>query len=198
MPSQKLILASQSQTRIKLLKAAGLGFEAMSATSDEAASKLSQQNLAPAQLAEFLAQEKACSLSALYPAHYIIGADQTLNLNGQCFNKPRNMSDVYEHLKSLRGKTHKLHSAISIVKSNKIIFSHTETATLTMREFSDEFLATYIEQAGQDILYSVGCYHYEGLGIQLFEKVQGDYSTILGLPLLPLLAFLREIGITPT
>jgi septum formation protein len=195
MPSQKLILASQSQTRIKLLANAGLNFVVQSAPANEEALKQNNRHLNPPELAQFLAREKALSVSITNLGHYILGADQTLNLNGQCFNKATNQAEAYEHLKALRGKTHALHTAISIIKDNTIVFEHVETATLTMRNFTDAYLDSYLQQTGSEILHSVGCYHYEGLGIQLFEKVEGDYSTILGLPLLPLLAFLRKIGI---
>jgi len=198
MQPQKIILASQSQARIQLLKQAGLMFEILPAGADEVELKRKHSKQSAPDLAQLLATEKALSISRDQPSEYILGADQTLSCNGKIFNKPNSMAEASEQLQYLCGKTHQLHSAIAIVKNHTIVFEHVETAKLSMRSFSMAFLESYLETVGLEILNSVGCYHYEDRGIQLFDHVEGEFSTILGLPLLPLLAFFRQEGIIAT
>ena len=191
----KLILASQSMTRIRLLQHAGIQFTAQSSLVDEDLIKSKNIDLTQLQIAQHLAKAKALSVSSSNPDHYVLGADQTLSCDNIHFNKPRDKADAREQLQYLKGKTHELHTAIAIIKNEQILLQHVATAKMTMRNFSSNFLETYLKTVDADVLNSVGCYHYEGIGIQLFEAVEGDHFTILGLSLLPLLAFLRQADI---
>lgn len=197
MASNPLILASTSATRRALLSAAGVTFEARPAEVDEKCLQDELKSFRPENLALELAKAKALSLSALNSSHLILGADQILVFSGKVIHKAHSLREAHETLSLLRGETHQLHSAIAFAAGSKLVFEHISTAHLTMRNFSEEFLEHYLETVGEDILGSVGCYHYEGLGLQLFEKIEGDYHTILGLPLLPVLAFLRQSSILP-
>lgn len=198
MTSHSLILASTSPTRQSLLRAAGVPFESQPALVDEENLKTMLGDLAPPDLALSLAKAKAVSLSESSISQVILGADQVLALHGMPMHKAVTLIEARDKLRVLRGKTHQLHSAIVCATGGKIVFEHVSTAYLTMRDFSEDFLARYLELTGETVLGSVGCYHYEGVGLQLFEKVEGDYHAILGLPLLPLLAFLRQSSIMPT
>jgi septum formation protein len=189
-----LILASTSTTRQHILRQAGVPFIASPALLEEETAKTALGQLPPKSMAKALALAKAKSMSAVEIQATVIGADQTLELNGELLHKPKDRTEAREHLKRLRGQTHALHSAVAVTKANKVLFETTTTAHLSMRTFSDEFLDTYLQKVEPYLYQSVGCYQYESLGIQLFETVEGDSFTILGLPLLPLLAFLREIG----
>jgi septum formation protein len=189
-----LILASTSATRKHMLRQAGVTFNAIPAPLDEDATKKSLGSLPPNLMATALALAKAKSMSAVNRQATVIGADQTLELSGSTFHKPKDYAEACEHLKGLRGKTHTLHSAVAVTKGDIVLFETTTTAHLTMRKFSDQFLDTYLQTLEPHVYKSVGCYQYESRGIQLFEAVAGDSFTIQGLPLLPLLAFLREIG----
>ncbi len=177
-----------------MLRQAGVTFTSMPAPLDEEAAKDSIELLPSHLLAAALALAKAKSVSAVTSQATVIGADQTLELNGNTLHKPKDHAEAREHLKHLRGQTHALHSAVAVTKGDKVLFETTTTAHLAMRKFSDQFLDTYLQTLEPHVYKSVGCYQYESRGIQLFEAVQGDNFTILGLPLLPLLAFLREIG----
>lgn len=194
----KLILASQSKARQEMLRAAGLEFDARPAQIDEPAlmrKLLSEWATAPA-VAESLAAEKALVVSRENPEAAVIGADQVLECGGQILSKAGNVEEAKEKLKSLRGKTHRLISAVSVAKDGKILWRATQEAHLTMHDFSDAFLEAYCEKAGAALTRSVGAYELEGLGVNLFESIKGDYFTILGLPLLSLLNYLRaEFGI---
>ena len=198
MQHTKLILASRSTTRIRLLQNVGIPFKAQSSLVDESQLKSEHAHLTQVQMAQHLARAKALSLSTSNPNYYILGADQTLSCDNRVFQKPRDKQDARNQLLYLKSKTHELHSAIAVVKNEQIVFEYVDTAKMTMRNFSEHFLETYLASVGTDVLNAVGCYHYEGQGIQLFEAVEGDYFTILGLPLLPLLAFLRQAGMTIT
>jgi septum formation protein len=189
-----LILASTSKIRQHLLRQAGVTFTAIPAAHDEEKAKISLGPLSANSMARALAVAKATSVSVNDRHATVIGADQTLELNGQTLHKPNDYPEAREHLKRLRGQTHTLHSAVAVTKADKVLFDTTTTAHLTMRTFSDEFLNTYLKNLNPSLYQSLGCYQFESLGIQLFETVEGDTFTILGLPLLPLLAFLREIG----
>ena len=195
-----LVLASGSPHRRKLLEAAGLEFEVVPADVDEAAlkSKLAVADTAPAAVAEALARAKAVAVSARHPGAVVIGADQVLALNGQLFDKPSDLAVARKQLEHLRGKTHRLLSAVALAQAGDIVWKNVGEAVLTMRHFSREFLDDYLARSGDRLLGTVGAYEIEGVGIQLFERIEGDYFTIIGLPLLPLLAELRTRGVAGT
>jgi septum formation protein len=177
---------------------AGIKFTSQDSKLDEAHAKQSLPSSTPKQIAERLAKEKAHLVSKLYPQALVIGADQTLGLSEIIFDKPKNIAETREQLATLRNKTHQLYSAITCIKDSKIKWSHCGEASLTMRNFSDEFLDHYLETIAHSYAHSVGGYQLEAGGINLFEKIQGDYFTILGLPILPLLDFLRQEHIIPS
>ena len=187
-----LILASQSSARKMLLANAGLEFIAITADIDErgiqAASKLSS----PRDIGLLLAREKAKAVSANHPGSYVIGADQTLALGDRLFNKPAGRAQTMAQLRDLAGKSHELNSAVALAHDGKIVFEDVSVARMTMRRMSEAELSAYLDAAGDAVTTSVGAYQLEGLGIHLFERIEGDHFTILGLPLLPLLAFLRR------
>ena len=187
-----LILASQSSARKMLLANAGLAFEAVIADIDErsiqAASKLSN----PREIALLLAREKAKAVSADRPGSYVIGADQTLALGTRLFNKPGGRTQALAQLRDLAGQTHELNSAVAVAQDGRIVFDDVSVARMTMRDVSEAELSAYLDAAGDDVTRSVGAYQLEGLGIHLFARIEGDHFTILGLPLLPLLAYLRS------
>jgi septum formation protein len=191
-----LILASGSAARRRMLEDAGLAFEVMSPRVDEEAAKASYRaaGLRPRDQADALAEIKALSVSRSRP-EFVIGADQMLALEGEVLDKPKDAAEAREHLLRLRGRTHELITAAVIAREGAVIWRHIDTPKLKMRAFSDAFLDDYLARAGERVLTSVGAYQLEGLGAQLFERVEGDYFSVLGLPLLPLLAFLREHGI---
>jgi septum formation protein len=187
-----LVLASQSSARKLLLANAGLEFKAITADIDErgiqAVSKLSN----PREIALLLACEKARAVSARHPESYVIGADQTLALGDRLFNKPAGRAQAMAQLRELAGKSHELNSAVAVARDSKIIFEDVSVARMTMRQMSEAELSAYLDAAGDAVTSSVGAYQLESLGIHLFEQIEGDHFTILGLPLLPLLAFLRH------
>ncbi len=191
-----LILASGSAARRQMLEAAGLTFEVDVPRVDEDAAKASlrAEGLRPRDQADALAELKALSVSRSRP-DFVIGADQMLALGGEVFDKPKDAAEARQHLLRLRGQTHELITAAVVAREGAIIWRHIDTPKLKMRAFSDEFLDEYLARAGEQVLRSVGAYQLEGLGAQLFERVEGDYFSVLGLQLLPLLAFLREHGI---
>lgn len=193
---RELVLASASPFRRQMLSAAGLSFEVVPAEVDEAALKgsLAGRKAAPGEIAETLARAKALEVSARLPAARVIGADQVLALGGEMFDKPGDLADAREQLLRLRGKTHRLHTAAAIVEGGQVVWTRVEEATLAMRPFSDAFLDRYLAASGSGLCRIVGAYEIEGAGIQLFERVEGDHFTIIGLPLLALLAELRSRG----
>lgn len=188
-----IVLASASPARAAILRQAGLDIEIRPARVDEEEIKLSlRAEGAPAErVAETLAELKMRRASLAGDRRFVVGCDQMLACDGAWFDKPVDMAAAREQLQRLRGKTHHLHSAITVGRDGGVVWHHVETARMTMRDFSDAFLDSYLLQAGESILASVGAYRLEDLGIQLFSRIQGDYFTILGLPLLPLLDFLR-------
>jgi septum formation protein len=189
---QPLVLASKSDIRGKILAAAGLRFEIRPAHIDERAVEANASAGDAAAAARVLARAKAEAVAANMPGRLVLGADQTLARGNARFSKPADRAAAAEQLRGLRGRTHELHSALALVRDGELLFGCVETARLTMRDFSDRFLDEYLDMAGGTAMASVGAYQLEGIGIHLFEKVEGDYFTILGLPLLPLLAFLRQ------
>lgn len=197
-PPAALILASASRARSTVLRNAGLSFEVIPADIDEDAVKSSFAASAeslPASLAEELARRKAEHISHQHPDALVIGADQVLEFNGQILSKPGSMDAARDQLMRLRGHTHHLISAVSLWRGGEAIWTMSEKTNMVMREFSSVFLDSYIEQAGAQICETVGAYQLESVGIQLFERVEGDFFTILGLPLLPLLDQLRKTGL---
>ncbi|WFU56163.1 Maf family protein [Bradyrhizobium pachyrhizi] len=188
---QKLILASQSSARKMLLENAGLDFEALPADIDERAVQKNSGLSAPGEIASLLAREKALFVSRQRPGQYVVGADQTLALGQRMFSKPAGRTQAAEQLGLLAGRTHELHSAVSVVRDGKVLFSDVSVARMTMRRLAAGEIESYLDQAGEAVTTSVGAYQLEGLGVHLFERIEGDHFTILGLPLLSLLAFLR-------
>jgi septum formation protein len=189
---QPLVLASKSEGRRALLAAAGIPIEVLPADIDERAIEAQAALTAPGDVAALLAREKARAVAAARPGRLVLGADQTLALGSARFSKPANPAAARDQLMALRGTTHALHSALALARDHTIVFQHCETAQLTMRTFSDAFLDAYVEAAGAAVMASVGAYQVERLGIQLFERIEGDHFTILGLPLLALLQYLRQ------
>ena len=190
-----LILASKSLARRNMLSAAGIPIEIVQARIDErAVERTLGAKREPDELALLLSWEKASAVSLKMPARLVIGADQTLAMGSVRFNKPANIAEAREQLRRLRGQIHTLHSALTLVRDSSVMFKVADTARLRMRDFSDRFLDDYLEAAGPSVTESVGGYQLEKLGVHLFERVEGDYFTILGMPLLPLLAYLRQSG----
>lgn len=191
-----LILASASSTRKALLNQAGLRFSAFPAAIDERAleSAASASGADGRDIALLLAQHKAMSIAKAYPGALVIGADQTLALGTELLHKPVNRADAAIQLNRLKGKTHRLHAAVTLVRDDVLLWSDIQTAELTMRDFSDDDRDDVLAREGDAILSSVGGYRLEGPSIRLFEAISGDYFTILGLPLLPLLAALRDFA----
>jgi nucleoside triphosphate pyrophosphatase len=193
----RLILASQSAARRTMLAQAGVPFEAVSPELDEEAAKagLSGAGFDPRGVAEELAQLKALSVPA-EPRDLVLGSDQTLEReDGEMLNKPETRAEAFEQLRSLSGRTHRLHSAAVIAEAGEGIWWHSETVELTMRPLSDSFLEHYLDREFDAVRWSVGAYRIEGLGAQLFDRIEGSHFAILGMPLLPLLAYLRERGV---
>ncbi|MEX1083321.1 MAG: Maf family protein [Xanthobacteraceae bacterium] len=190
--SDPLVLASRSAARRNLLAAAGIAVEVKPADIDERAIEAGASAAEPSAAAVLLARAKARAMAGQLPVRLVLGADQTLALGRQRFAKPADSNAAAAQLRALRGKTHALHSALAVVRDGTTLFEHNDSAQLTMRAFSDQFLDGYLDAAGNAVTASVGAYQLEGPGIQLFERIEGDYFTILGLPLLPLLNFLRH------
>jgi septum formation protein len=187
-----LILASQSRARQMLLGNAGIPFDAVPADIDERAAQNNSGLSAPGEIAGLLAREKALFVSSNNPERYVVGADQTLALGTRLFSKPAGRTQAADQLRLLVGGTHELHSAIAVARDGKVMFADVSVARMTMRHLSKSEIEAYLDQAGEAVTTSVGAYQLEGLGVHLFERIEGDHFTILGLPLLPLLAFLRR------
>ncbi|BAE53352.1 Nucleotide-binding protein implicated in inhibition of septum formation [Paramagnetospirillum magneticum AMB-1] len=190
------MLASGSTARARMLEQAGIAFTVDVAAVDEEAVKhsMAAETRNPARVAEILAELKAVRVSARHPGALVIGADQMLDCDNVWFDKPADRQGARAQLLALRHKTHRLTSAVVAVRDGRRVWHHTEAAKLTMRNFSENFLDGYLDQAGEAVQTSVGAYQLEGLGSQLFLSVEGDFFTILGLPLLALMDFLRENG----
>jgi len=190
--AQPLVLASKSTARLALLAGAGIVVEVLPADIDERGVEARSPAQDAGAVAAWLAREKARAVAAQRPGRLVLGADQTLVLGTRRFSKPADRAAAAEQLRALRGKTHALHSALALMRDGKLLFEYADAARLTMRMFSDNFLEQYLGTAGEIVTASVGAYQLEKPGIQLFERIEGDYFTILGLPLLPLLSFLRR------
>ncbi len=187
-----LVLASQSRARQALLTQAEIPFEAIPADIDERGIAKASGLSSPGEIAGLLAREKAAFVSNRHPGRLVLGADQTLALGARGFNKPADRAEAAKQLRELAGRRHELHSAIALVRSGITLFSDVVIARMTMRPLTDDEISAYLNQAGDKALSSVGGYQVEGLGVHLFDGIHGDHFTILGLPLLPLLAFLRS------
>lgn len=196
MSNDAIILASGSPFRKSMLENAGVAFEVDKATIDERAVEAAVEGsgLTPEDLASILAEAKALDVSQRRPGALVIGTDQTLSLGDEVLHKPSDMEDARRRLLALSGKTHQLNSAIVLVRDGEVVWRHVAVARLTMRELDPRFVGRHLSRVGDKALSSVGAYQIEGEGIQLFDKVEGDHFTIVGMPLLPLLAKLREIG----
>ena len=179
-----------------MLADAGIPLEVKPAALDERAIEAKAAPLNAREAAVLLAREKAKTVSLISPPRVVLGADQTLALGGRRFSKPANLDAAREQLRALSGKTHELHSAATVVAGNKVLFEHADTVKLTVRALSEEFIERYLKNAGEAVMHSVGGYQIEGVGIHLFERIEGDNFTILGLPLLPVLDFFRRSGLT--
>ncbi|MET0709002.1 MAG: Maf family protein [Tardiphaga sp.] len=186
-----LILASQSAARKMLLKNAGIAFEAIPADIDERGIQQLSGMAAAGDIAAMLAERKAAFVSLRHPGRYVVGADQTLAIGTRIFNKPAGRAEAADQLRALAGQTHALYSAIVVACDGATLFSDVSVAHMTMRALDDAAIDAYLDAAGAALTTSVGAYQLEGLGVHLFELIEGDHFTILGLPLLPLLKFLR-------
>jgi septum formation protein len=183
-----------------MLKEAGITFEVVVSRLDEPAAKarLRAAGASPRQVAEHLAEAKALGAIEAAPETLVIGADQTLELDGALLDKAADLTEARKRLQSLRGRAHRLHTAAAIARGGKVIWRATSSPTLAMRPFSNGFLDRYLACRGETAVNSVGCYQLEGLGAQLFDRVEGDYFAVLGLPLIELLAALRDLGAIAT
>lgn len=196
MPSE-LILASSSASRQMLMRNAGLDFSSIPADIDERSldARLADEGAAPETIAVELAKAKALAVSLLHPSAFVIGSDQTMSLESRIYHKPKDMDEAHANLISLSGKTHRLNCGAAIAQNGKIIWDIVTVADMTVRNLDGDFVTRHLERVGPKVLSSVGAYQLEGEGIQLFTSIEGDYFTILGLPLLPLLTKLRMLGV---
>jgi septum formation protein len=190
--NDSLILASQSRARQLLLANAGIAFQAMPADIDERSVQQASGLTMPGDIAALLAREKALWISSKQAGKYVIGADQTLALGERLFSKPAGRAQAAGQLRALAGRVHELHSAVAVARDGKILFADISVARMAMRALDEAGIDAYLDAAGEAVTSSVGAYQLERLGVHLFERIEGDHFTILGLPLLPLLAFLRS------
>jgi septum formation protein len=193
--TKPLILASQSHARQALLANAGIAFEAIPAEIDERGIQRASGLSEPGEIATLLAREKAVSVALRHPGQFVVGADQTLALDQRVFSKPAGRAQAAVQLRALAGQSHELHSATAVARDGEILFEDVSIARMTMRPLDGAAIRAYLDAAGEAITASVGAYQLEGLGVHLFERIEGDHFTILGLPLLPLLKFLRSQGL---
>ncbi|WP_276119648.1 Maf-like protein [Pararhizobium qamdonense] len=192
-----LVLASASSFRRMLLDNAGIAFQAQAADIDERAieGEIERQGSSPEEVALVLAEAKARNVGQAFPDAIIIGSDQTMSLGTRVYHKPRDMNEARDHLLSLSGKVHQLNSAIVLTQGDDILWKHVSSARLSVRLLSPDFIDAHLARVGTNALSSVGAYQLEGEGIQLFDAIDGDYFTILGLPMLPLLEKLRDLRV---
>lgn len=192
-----IILASKSQFRAQILQNAGISFDAISADIDERSVEqpLIEAGLGGADVADVLAIAKATDVSQKNAGAYVIGSDQTLSLNNELLHKPEDMEAARRRLLALSGKTHELNSAVTIVRDSEVLWRYTAISQITFRDLSPAYLGQHLAKVGEIALSSVGAYQIEGMGIQLFEKIEGDFFSIMGLPILPLLKELRNLGL---
>ena len=190
-----LILASSSAIRRQMLDAAGVGHEAVAADVDESAVKKRLDS--PAEIAVHLAKAKAVDVSTGRPDAWVIGSDSVVSVAGRRFDKPRSRDEAADHLRFFSGKTMELTSAVALARAGAVDWSHAETARLHVRELSDAFIQSYLDAEWPAVGHCVGVFRLEGPGVQLFERIEGDHFTILGMPLLPLFAALRDRRVIP-
>lgn len=190
----RLVLASASPYRKALLENAGLSFDVEPAQVDERAIELTLEGMDAEDIALILAEAKAQDVSSRNPGAIVIGSDQTLSLEGEVFHKPGDMEQARRRLLKLSGRTHELNSGVVLARDGNTVWRHMSIARMTMRQLNPGFIGRHLSAVGNRALSSVGAYQLEGEGIQLFERFEGDYFTIIGLPLLPLLAQLRQLG----
>jgi septum formation protein len=197
--AQEIVLASASPARRRLLEAAGLRLIVDPAAIDEAEMRMSllAESAAARDVADRLAGLKAERVSFRHPGMLVLGADQVLECEDKLFEKPADLTEARAHLAALAGKSHTLHTALVVARDGAALWRHLASARLFMRPLSETFLDAYLAAAGESVLSSVGAYALEGLGAQLFTRIEGDYFIVLGLPLLPLLDFLRAQGVVP-
>jgi septum formation protein len=190
-----IVLASGSAARRTLLENAGLKFDVLVSNVDEDVVRQALEDVDPTDIAEVLARAKAEDVARRSNAQIIIGADQVLALDDAVLTKPADMAEARKQLLALKGKRHQLHSAVVIAEDDAVQWAHVDTVDVTMRDYSPEFVGRYLSAAGEQALGSVGCYQLEGLGVQLIDKIAGDYFSVLGLPLLALLQELRRMKV---
>ncbi len=197
-----IVLASGSEVRRRLLSAAGVSFEVVRSQVDEDAVRIAlgsaKDEMLPEDLAELLARAKLEDVLGRVQQRWVIAADQVLYFDGRFYDKPKDDDEARAHLLAFRGRTHSLHCAVVLAEDGDVVWSYTASVDVTMRDYSPAFVGRYLAAVGSQARQSVGCYQLEGLGIQLIEKVAGDYHTVLGLPMLPVLAQLRERGALET
>ena len=196
-PSQHLILASQSEARGRLLRQAGVDFEAVASFVDEEVAKasLKQQSATGAQIAETLAEMKAKQVSLSRPDALVIGGDQVLDCNGVLFDKPGSLDMAKAHLMALQGKRHQLHTSVCLVQNGQRLWHYNGLVSVELIEMNEDQIAVYLNNSPKEIMQCVGCYQIEGLGAQLFARIEGDIFTVQGLPLIELLTQLRRMGV---
>lgn len=194
-PGAEIILASASKSRAAMLRAAGLSFRQIPADVDEAAIRRQCQGSPPSEIALRLACRKAEAVSKNHSESCVIGADQVLEAGGKIFDKPGTRQKAYEQLMAMRGGAHALHSAVCVALHGEVRWDAVDTARITFRDYSPDFIERYLDAADEDIIHCVGACQIEALGVHLFSEVKGDYFTILGMPLLPLIGYLRRSGI---
>lgn len=199
--SLRLILASKSASRRAMLDAAGVTYDAVPADVDERAVEVGLAGAAPGEVAEALAVAKAAAAALLHPDALVLGSDSLVVVDGRRFDKPGSREEAGEHLRFFSGKVMELHSAAALVRADAASagceWSHASLARLHVRDLSDDFIAHYLSCEWPEISYTVGCFRIEALGVQLFDRVEGDQFTVLGMPLLPVLGALREAGVLP-
>ncbi|MEQ8480773.1 MAG: Maf-like protein [Hoeflea sp.] len=193
--NQRLVLASASPFRKTMLRNAGLQFEIEPADIDERAVESALADLDAESVATVLAEAKAQDVAGRNPGSIVIGSDQTLSIDNRLLHKPRDMDEARRRLLTLSGRTHSLNSAVVLVRDDETLWRHVSVAHLTMRKLEPGFIGRHLASVGDKALSSVGAYQYEGEGIQLFERIEGDYFTIVGMPMLPLLKELRDLAV---
>ena len=198
MSSVELILASKSASRRAMLDAAGVPYESIPADIDERAIERSLKGASPPEIAEALSVAKAAAVSSASPERLVLGSDSLVVVDGKRFDKPTSRDDAAEHLRFFSGKVIELHSAAALVRSDTCRWSHTDRGLLHVRELSEDFIAHYLDQEWPEIGYTVGCFRIEAMGVQLFERIEGDQFTVLGMPLVAVLGALREQGVLIT
>lgn len=191
---EQIILASKSAGRAALLQAVGIPFLAVDAGIDERSVE-DRLSASPQELAQALSIEKARAVSLSHPNRFVLGADQVLAIGADVLHKANSQTEAIAQLRRLRGREHSLHSGVAVVQNGDVSFDHVSTASVTMRDFSNAVLETYVAAMGERLLRTVGCYEIEGTGLALIERIEGDFFTIVGLPLLAILAHFRALGL---